>query len=276
MDKTSSSRTKKRFGQHWLQSDKVLDQIVIAAELTSSDRVLEIGPGTGILTRRLLGAAESVLAIEIDKYLCKKLTKKFKEYDNFLLLQGDFITLDIAQLVQPFPLFQNQNKIVANIPYNITGLILEKLLGTISQPNITNYESIVLLIQKEVGDRLTASPSTKEYGALSVRIQYLASCERICRVPAKAFYPPPKVDSVVVRLRPHTLSDPATNPRQLATLVKLGFSSRRKMLRNNLKSLIEVDDLNNLLEKLEINPQSRAEDLSLEDWIKLSNNFPLN
>ncbi len=276
MNKNSSSRTKKRFGQHWLQSDKVLDQIVIAAELKSSDRVLEIGPGTGILTRRLLGTAESVLAVEIDRYLCKKLTKKFKDYHNFLLLQGDFLTLDIAQLVQPFPLFQNQNKIVANIPYNITGLILEKLLGTISQPNITNYESIVLLIQKEVGDRLTAIPSTKEYGALSVRIQYLASCESICHVPAKAFYPPPKVDSVVVRLRPHTLSHPAKNPRQLETLVKLGFSSRRKMLRNNLKSIIEVDDLNNLLEKLEINPQSRAEDLSLEDWIRLSNDFPVN
>ncbi len=276
MDKNYSSRTKKRFGQHWLQSDKVLDQIVVAAELKSSDRVLEIGPGTGILTRRLLGTAESVLAVEIDRYLCKKLTKKFKDYHNFLLLQGDFLTLDIAQLVQPFPLFQNQNKIVANIPYNITGLILEKLLGTISQPNITNYESIVLLIQKEVGDRLTAIPSTKEYGALSVRIQYLASCESICHVPAKAFYPPPKVDSVVVRLRPHTLSHPAKNPRQLETLVKLGFSSRRKMLRNNLKSIIEVDDLNNLLEKLEINPQSRAEDLSLEDWIRLSNDFPVN
>ncbi len=276
MNKNSSSRTKKRFGQHWLQSDKVLDQIVVAAKLKSSDRVLEIGPGTGILTRRLLGTAESVLAVEIDRYLCKKLTKKFKDYHNFLLLQGDFLTLDIAQLVQPFPLFQNQNKIVANIPYNITGLILEKLLGTISQPKITNYESIVLLIQKEVGDRLTAIPSTKEYGALSVRIQYLASCESICDVPAKAFYPPPKVDSVVVRLRPHNLINPAKNPRQLETLVKLGFSSRRKMLRNNLKSIIEVDDLNNLLEKLEINPQSRAEDLSLEDWIRLSNDFPVN
>ena len=123
---------------------------------------------------------------------------------------------------------------------------------------------------------MTASPSTKEYGALSVRIQYLASCESICDVPAKAFYPPPKVDSVVVRLRPHNLSNPAKNPRQLETLVKLGFSSRRKMLRNNLKSIIEVDDLNNLLEKLEINPQSRAEDLSLEDWIRLSNDFPVN
>ncbi|ELS01263.1 dimethyladenosine transferase [Xenococcus sp. PCC 7305] len=274
MDKQYSSRTKKRFGQHWLQSDRVLDQIANAAELNSSDRILEIGPGTGVLTRRLLGSVDSVLAVEIDKYLCKKLTKKFQEYQNFLLLQGDFLALDIPELVKPFPLFQKQTKIVANIPYNITGLILEKLLGSISQPNTKDYESIVLLIQKEVGDRLTANPSTKEYGALSVRIQYLASCEKICDVPAKAFYPPPKVDSVVVRLRPHTLSNPAENVRQLETLVKLGFSSRRKMLRNNLKSVIEVDDLNNLLEKLDINPQSRAEDLSLENWISLSNSFP--
>ncbi|MEM9271972.1 MAG: 16S rRNA (adenine(1518)-N(6)/adenine(1519)-N(6))-dimethyltransferase RsmA [Cyanobacteria bacterium P01_F01_bin.143] len=275
MNKQYNSRTKKRFGQHWLQSDLVLDQIANAAELNSRDRVLEIGPGTGILTRRLLASAESVLAVEIDRYLCKKLVKKFQDYQNFLLLQGDFLTLDIPELVNSFPLFQNQNKIVANIPYNITGLILEKLLGSISQPNIVNYESIVLLIQKEVGDRLTAKPSTKEYGALSVRIQYLASCEKICDVPAKAFYPPPKVDSVVVKLCPHILNNPAENTRQLETLVKLGFSSRRKMLRNNFKSIIEVDEFNNLLEKLEINPQSRAENLSLEDWIRLSNNFPV-
>ncbi len=271
--KYSPARPRKRFGQHWLNSDKVLDQIVTAAGLKSVDIILEIGPGTGILTRRLLPEVAAVISVEIDRNLCKKLVKKFGEIDNFLLLQGDFITLDLPDLLKNFPKFQNPNKVVANIPYNITGLILEKLLGSIAQPAVTNYESIVLLIQKEVGERLVAVPSTKSYGALSVKIQYLASCELICDVPAKAFYPRPKVDSVVVKLCPRIIEKPVDNPKKLETLIKLGFGNKRKMLRNNLKSLIDLDELNNLLEKLDINPQARAENLSLEDWINFSNSF---
>ncbi|MDJ0744068.1 MAG: 16S rRNA (adenine(1518)-N(6)/adenine(1519)-N(6))-dimethyltransferase RsmA [Xenococcaceae cyanobacterium MO_167.B27] len=267
------TRTRKRFGQHWLNSDKVLNQIVAAAELKSTDRILEIGTGTGILTRRLLPEVAAVVSVEIDRDLCKKLVKKFGEIDNFLLLQGDFINLDIPSLLKNFPKFQNPNKVVANIPYNITGLILEKLLGSIVQPAVTNYESIVLLMQKEVGERLVAVPGTKAYGALSVKVQYLASCELICDVPAKAFYPPPKVDSVVVKLCPRIIDKPVDKPKQLETLVKLGFANKRKMLRNNIKSLIDLDELTILLEKLQINPQARAENLSLEDWINLSNSY---
>ena len=267
------NRPRKRFGQHWLNSDKVLDQIVAAAQLQPTYRILEIGAGTGILTRRLLPEVSAVIAVEIDRDLCKKLVKKFGDIDNFLLLQGDFINLDIPNLLKDFPKFQNPNKVVANIPYNITGLILEKVLGSITQPAITNYESIVLLIQKEVGERLVAVPSTKAYGALSVKIQYLANCELICDVPAKSFYPPPKVDSVVVKLYPRTIDKPVKNIKQLETLIKLGFANKRKMLRNNLKSLIDLDQLNDLLEKLNINSQARAENLSLDDWINLSNHF---
>ncbi len=271
--KYSPARPRKRFGQHWLKSDKVLDKIVTAAELKSADIILEIGPGTGILTRRLLPEVAAVVSVEVDHDLCKKLVKKFGKFDNFLLLQVELITLDIPDLLKNFPKFQNPNKVVANIPYNITGLILEKLLGSIAQPAVTNYESIVLLIQKEVGERLVAVPSTKAYGALSVKIQYLASCELICDVPAKAFYPPPKVDSVVVKLCPRIIEKPVDNPKKLETLIKLGFGNRRKMLRNNLKSLIDLDELNILLGKLDINPQARAENLSLEDWINFSNSF---
>lgn len=264
-------RPRKRFAQHWLRSEKVLEQIVAAAELTPTTRVLEIGPGTGILTRLLLPEVESLVAVEIDDDLCRKLTQTFGERENFLLLQGDFLKLNLAELLKPFPQFQQPTKVVANIPYNITGPILEKLLGRISQPASPTYQSIVLLIQKEVGERLTASAGTKAYGALSIKVQYLANCELICHVPSLAFYPPPKVDSVVVRLHPRNISDPASDPRQLETLIKLGFASRRKMLRNNLNSVIASDDLTKLLEQLNLNPQSRAENLSLKDWIKLSN-----
>jgi 16S rRNA (adenine1518-N6/adenine1519-N6)-dimethyltransferase len=244
-------RTRKQFAQHWLKSEKALDRIVQAAEIQQSDRILEIGPGTGVLTRRLLPLASSV--------------------ENFLLLQGDFLNLDLATLLAPLPNFQKPNKVVANIPYNITGPILEKLLGTIAEPNPEPYESIVLLVQKEVADRLYAKPESKAFGALSVRVQYLAACEQICIVPAGAFQPPPKVDSAVVRLRPRTLSTVANNPKQLEALVKIGFSAKRKMLRNNLKAIVDSDRLNHLLQELNINPQARAEDLSVTQWVNLSN-----
>jgi 16S rRNA (adenine1518-N6/adenine1519-N6)-dimethyltransferase len=120
-----------------------------------------------------------------------------------------------------------------------------------------------------------AVPGSKAYGALSIRVQYLADCEPICDVRAKSFYPPPKVDSLVIKLSPRTIEHPADNPRQLETLIKLGFANRRKMLRNNLKSLIDTEDLNQLFDRLNFNPQCRAEDLSLENWILLSNNISL-
>ena len=269
--KQSYFKPRKHFAQHWLRSEKVLEQIIAAAELNKSDRVLEIGPGTGILTRRLLPEVESLVSIEIDRDLCKKLVKSLGDKDNFLLLQGDFLTLDLETNLVSFSKFQQPNKVVANIPYNVTGAIIEKLLGTISQPATTQYESIVLLIQKEVGERLTASPNNKVYGALSIRVQYLADCQWICDVPSKAFYPRPKVDSAVVKLIPKLIETPAKNPHQLAKLIKLGFASRRKMLRNNLKSIVEPDKLTEILEELNLNPQCRAENISLHNWIKLAN-----
>ena len=266
---------RKQFAQHWLRSEKALSRIVAAAELNPHDRILEIGPGTGILTRQLLPLAQAVVAVEIDRDLCKALTQKMGESENFLLLQGDFLNLDWRTLLEPFPAFQAPNKVVANIPYNITGPILEKLLGTIAQPSSHPFDQIVLLLQKEVADRLRANPGSRNYGALSVRVQYLATCEFICDVPAKAFQPPPKVDSAVIRLRPHPPNPIAQDPHHLQTLVKMGFASKRKMLRNNLKAVIEPTRLTQLLEQLEVNPQARAEDLSVAQWVVLSNQLSL-
>ena len=268
---------RKQFAQHWLRSEKALASIVRAAELVKEDdRVLEIGPGTGILTRQLLTEAASVVAVEIDRDLCNLLSQKLGKIESFLLLQGDFLGLDVEALLKPLPAFQNPNKVVANIPYNITGPILEKLLGTIAEPAERPFASIVLLVQKEVGLRLCARPASKNFGALSVRVQYLADCEFICDVPAKAFQPPPKVDSAVVRLRPRPIAVPAANPRWLETLLKVGFSSKRKMLRNNLQSLVDRDRLVQLLEALEIPDNVRAEDLSVDRWISLSNQLQPN
>ncbi|EAW38454.1 16S rRNA (adenine(1518)-N(6)/adenine(1519)-N(6))-dimethyltransferase RsmA [Lyngbya sp. PCC 8106] len=265
------SYPRKQFAQHWLRSPTALNQIVNAAQLSTDDHLLEIGPGTGVLTERLLTLAQTVLAVEIDRDLCKKLVPKFGKRDNFLLLQGDILTLRLEDYLQDFPNFQNPNKVVANIPYNITGPILEKLLGNIAQPNPQPYDLMVLLVQKEVAQRLCAGPGSRTFGALSVRVQYLAKCEFICDVPSKAFYPPPKVDSAVVRLRPRCIEYPAESPKHLEMAVKLGFASKRKMLRNNLQSVIDRDQLTQILEQLEVNPQARAEDLSVEQWVSLSN-----
>jgi 16S rRNA (adenine1518-N6/adenine1519-N6)-dimethyltransferase len=261
-------KTKKQFGQHWLRNEQVLDRIITAAKIAPTDRILEIGPGTGILTRRLVAAASAVVAVEIDRDLSALLVKKMGHLDNFLLLENDFLNLDVESNLAAFPKFQQANKVVANIPYNITGPILEKLLGNIVHPADRPFDSIV---QKEVGDRLFAKPSTKAFGALSIRVQYLAHCELICPVPARDFSPPPKVDSAVIRLTPRRLEFTANNPKMLDNLVRLGFSTRRKMLRNNLQSAIDRESLVELLASLNISDETRAEDLSIEQWIQLSN-----
>ncbi len=266
-------KARKQFGQHWLRDPQVLQQIVAAGELKKQDRVLEVGPGTGILTRQLLPLVESVVAVELDRDLCVLLSQQLGNRANFLLLQGDFLALDLEKLLQPFPTFQQPTKIVANIPYNITGPILERVLGTIARPNPRPYTTIVLLVQKEVADRLRASPGCKAYGALSVRVQYLASCEFICPVPARAFSPPPKVDSAVIRLRPRVPDVAAVQPALFQQLVTLGFATRRKMLRNNLQGVFDRDQVSRVLETLGIQPQARAEDLSLTEWIALSNSL---
>lgn len=262
---------RKQFGQHWLRSEKALNRIVESANLSAADRVLEIGPGQGVLTQQLLDRAEAVVAVEIDRDLCQLLAKKLGEIENFLLLQSDFLAIDLDTLLQDFPKFQQPNKVVANIPYNITGPILEKLLGTIAQPNPHPFESIVLLVQLEVANRLCAKAGSRHFGALSVRVQALADCEQVSIVAAKAFYPPPKVDSAIVRLTPHPIDPTLKDARWLDRLLRMGFATKRKMLRNNLQGVIERDRLILLLESLNLDSQVRAEDLSVADWIALSN-----
>jgi 16S rRNA (adenine1518-N6/adenine1519-N6)-dimethyltransferase len=255
---SSKIRPRKQFGQHWLRSDAVLNKILRAGQLQPSDRILEIGPGTGNLTRLLLPFVESLTAVEIDRDLCEKLRKTMNQA-NFELIEGSI--LDI-------PLPTGTNKVIANIPYNITGEILKKLLGTLAEP-IQQFEQIVLLVQKEIGDRLAAKAGHKAYNALSVKIQYLADCQFICDVPAAAFYPPPKVNSAVVRIIPRPPLTPISDPKFLDRLITLGFATKRKMLRNNLISEIDRDRLVLILESMGINAQVRAEDLDVAQWVAL-------
>lgn len=264
------AKPRKRFGQHWLRSDVILQKIVAAAALSPADAVLEIGPGTGALTGQLLTQAGTVTAVEVDRDLCTALRSRYAGRDQFLLLEGDILRLDwraaIAAQQRPQP-----NKVVANIPYYITGPILERLLGTIAQPNPNPFDAIVLLVQREVADRLCATPDSKTFGALTVKVQYLADCELVCPVPAKAFHPPPKVESAVICLRPRPHPAIAQDPNHLQQLVNLGFASKRKMLRNNLASILDRDALFDLFRSLQIPETVRAENLSIENWVALSN-----
>ncbi|MEL6776356.1 MAG: 16S rRNA (adenine(1518)-N(6)/adenine(1519)-N(6))-dimethyltransferase RsmA [Cyanobacteria bacterium J06597_16] len=272
MPPNSRQRARKRFGQHWLRDDRILNQIILAGELTERDHVLEIGPGQGALTQRLFNAKPKVLAIEIDRDLCLQLSEQFIAYmasGQFRLIESDFLKLNFDQALIDFELAR-PNKVIANIPYYITAPILEKLLGTMAQPNPAPFENIVLLVQKEISDRLCAEPGTRANGALTIRAQYLAECEEVCPVPPSAFKPPPKVDSSVIRLRPRPFPTPAKNPARLSQLVKVGFSQKRKMLRNNLQSILDRDALTAILEDLSINPQIRAEGLGVADWVALS------
>lgn len=256
---------RKRFAQHWLKDPHVHQAIVQASGLLDPNldpkpTVLEIGPGTGQLTQYLLNTGATVLAVEIDRDLCQLLRKAFADQPRFHLIEGDFLKMSLPT---------SASLIVANIPYNITSPILEKVLGTPEHP-ITQFEQIVLMVQKELADRITAVPGTKAYGAMSVRVQYLAECELIVIVPAKAFQPTPKVDSAVIRLQPRPWNRALTDPRWFTILVQQGFATRRKMLVNALQSLVAKDQVIEAMQTLGLDPNARAEQLRVDDWIDLS------
>lgn len=258
----TSALPKKRYAQYWLQDMRVLDQILGAAYLEPGETVLEIGPGTGNLTERLLQCGTQVQAIEIDRTLEPSLQRRFKG-QPFTVEFGDVLAM---------PLPTQPTVVVANIPYYITGPILDRLLGSPSHPH-TQFRRVVLLVQREIGERLAALPSTPAYNALSVLIQYLADVEVVSIVPPQAFYPRPKVDSAVVALSPRSHPTPALDPRLFERLVKQGFSQRRKMLRNTLKSWQDTILTEQLLTSLGERPDSRAEMLSVTQWVNLTNQW---
>ncbi len=253
-------RPRKSFGQHWLKDASVHNAIIQAAQLTPETIVLEIGPGTGQLTRRLLNAAGHVVAVELDFKLHQLLQKKFADKTNLTLIQGDFLEM---------PLPPEPKVVVANIPYNITSPILDRLLGSLTAP-VHQFERIVLLLQQEVAARLVALPGSKTYGGLSVRSQLLAECTWICDVSPKAFVPAPKVTSTVVRLKPQLWSPPPHDWQYLDQLVRMGFATRRKTLANNLQTVVDKDVLEATLAQLGLPPQARAENLSVAQWVALS------
>jgi len=258
----------RRLGQHWLRDQGVLGQIVTAAEFHPKDRVLEIGPGRGALTQHLLAArVAAVVAVELDNQLIGGLQQRFGGDERFLLLHGD--ALDVLKL----PLPHNPNKVVANIPYNITGPLLQRLMGSLAQPRQPPFQHLTLLLQKEVADRITALPGSPACGALTVRMQLMAEVKPVCTVPPDCFSPPPAVTSAVVVLMPQPLDQRPYTMEQaplLERLLRVAYGGRRKMLRKTLRSLWPVGSLEQAAHQASVDLSQRPQDLTPGQWVALT------
>lgn len=257
---------KKGLGQNFLSSQKVLEEIATAAEIDDSG-VIEIGPGFGVLTNELAKRAKKVVALEIDERLIPILADTLGEYDNVKVINRDVLKTDLTELVNDE--FNGERvSVAANLPYYITTPIITGLIDA-KLP----LKNLVVMVQKEVADRLAAKAGSKDYGAISVLCQYHTEVETICTVPADLFVPPPKVDSAVVKM---VFRDkPAVTPKNEAMFfktVKAAFSQRRKTLLNCLAANFpkSKEELTAVLASVGIDPRRRGETLSLEEFCALS------
>ncbi len=253
---------RKRFGQNFLVSPGVIHKIVDAIAARPGDTVVEIGPGLGAITEPLLERVEHLHVVEIDRDLIARLRHRFPP-ERLTIHQGDALKFDFGSLKGPGPL-----KIVGNLPYNISSPLLFHLV-----PFAPQVHDMHFMLQKEVVDRMVAEPGSKDFGRLSVMLQYHYHMERMFVVPPGAFNPAPKVDSAIVRMIPRALSakvgagDTASDPALFARVVTAAFSQRRKMLRNTLRAFISEADL----AALGITPTARAEDIAVADYVRLAN-----
>lgn len=256
----------KSLGQNFLIDDNILKKIIHAAQLTKNDCVLEVGPGVGTLTIELAEHAKKVLTIEIDKNLIPILKETLKGYDNVILHHGDALKENLKEIVNQY--LEQPICICANIPYYITTPLITKFFE--AGVKITN---IVIMVQKEVAERIVAKPGSKEYGALSLLVQYYSKPHIVAVVPPSCFTPRPKVDSVVIKLEANEQPPADIHDKELFfKIIKSSFSQRRKTLSNSLKSLgISKEELNTAFEKSNIDPKRRGETLTLEEFAVLSN-----
>ena len=261
---------KKNFGQNFLIDGNVLDNIISAAKITKDDFVLEIGPGIGSLTQYLAENAGKVLAVEIDKNLIPILGETLKEYDNVEIINEDVLKIDINSIIEE----KNNGKpikVVANLPYYITTPILMELLE-----RRLNVESITVMVQKEVADRMQTQPKTKDYGALTLAVQYYSDANINFIVPPGCFMPRPNVDSAVITLTIHKGSGfSVENEDLMFEIIKASFAQRRKTLLNGLNNAPNLkftkEDVVSALNEMGIDERIRGEALSVEDFANLSN-----
>lgn len=252
----------KSLGQNFLIDDSVVLDIVEGSKITKDDHVIEIGPGVGTLTKKLLERAGHVTAIEIDSKLIPILREELKDYNNFTLIHEDVLNIDLKEVCGG-----KKIKFVANLPYYVTTPILVKLL----EEDI-DYTSITIMIQKEVADRLNASPGNKDYGALTLLVKYHTRTKILRSVPPSAFIPRPKVDSTVIRLdRLEEKEVKVGDVDFLFKVIRASFTMRRKTLANNLKNLgYNYEIIEKALDDSGIDPKRRGETLNLREFADLS------
>lgn len=265
----------KKFGQNFLIDTHVLDKIILAAGVTKEDMVLEIGPGIGTMTQYLAESARKVIAVEIDKNLIPILDETLGEYDNVRVINQDILKLDTRELAET----ENESKpikVVANLPYYITTPIIMGLFeGNVPIDNIT------VMVQKEVADRMQARPGTKDYGALSLAVEYYAAPYIVANVPPNCFMPRPKVGSAVIRLTRHKTLPVATEyPQLMFRLIRASFNQRRKTLMNGLNNSPELpytkEQVADALKALDLPLSVRGETLTLKQFAALANHLAPN
>ena len=263
---------RKKYGQNFLIDTHVLDKIVHAAEITKDDVVLEIGPGIGTLTQYLANAAKKVIAVEIDKALIPILQDTLDGFENVMIINEDVLKLNVAELAER----ENGGKpikVVANLPYYITTPIVMELF----ESNVP-IKSVTVMVQKEVALRMQEGPGSKDYGALSLAVQYYAKPYIVANVPANCFIPRPKVGSAVIRLERHEVPPVLVEDEKLMfQLIRASFNQRRKTLANGLKNSAELDFTKEQVEKaiatLDKGMSVRGETLTLADFATLANIF---
>jgi len=269
----SVSPKKPKLGQHFLDDPSVRSRIVEALGDLSQSTVLEIGPGRGALTSMLGRRARRVIAVEADRVLAAQLRMKFSLVPNLEIIEGDILAVDLNTLFGPKPgstrpgmeQAPDRVRVVGNLPYFITSDILLRLFEYRKY-----FETIVLMVQKEVADRLAAHPGTKDYGLLTATAQLYSRVEKLFEVPPASFSPPPKVHSAVVRLvLVPRLEKLGVNEAEFMNFLKLSFAQKRKTLWNNLKVRYASEDLTGAMKRARIQPSIRAEALSLEQMAAL-------
>ena len=265
---------KKSLGQNFLTDLNVLNKIVDAAHLTDTDNVIEIGPGIGGLTEFLARSSKRVLAFEIDQNLLPVLDETLSPYDNVEVINQDILQANLPAIIEEK--FNNERpiKVVANLPYYITTpIILDLLKGN------AEFDNITVMMQKEVAQRLEAKPGSKDYGSLSVIIQYLNDVKLAFEVSRKSFIPAPNVDSAIVTLeRKETIENEVFDEKAFASFVRGCFAHRRKTLWNNLQGLFGKDaetkeKVQNVLDEFDIQPSIRPEKLTVDQYVDLTNKF---
>jgi len=261
----------KSLGQNFLINENILDKIIESADISSDDIVLEIGTGIGTLTQRLCENAKKVIAVEIDKNLIPILNETLSDYDNITIINKDILKTDINEELKNLSVNQ-KIKVVANLPYYITTPIIMKVLE-----DKVNVDCMVLMLQKEVADRMNATPSTKDYGSLSIAVQYYCDTDIVCKVPKSSFIPEPNVDSLVLKLVVNEKRKVEINDEELFfKIVRGSFSKRRKTILNSLSNyedLGDKDKIQKLLEISEIDAKRRGETLSIYEFANLAKNY---